>query len=248
MSVWVVKRSEKSWGDGAKKIESLLGQKIWFYKNFERRERENERIRSLGLQRSALVHSSDEGCFLLQIGAELLGNVCKVCGKVFNGRNWKQNLEYHFLTHTKQKPFKCPICPHSSALKYNLIRHIRNRHSELLSPAYQNQQGDREGHEMSGQGSQLPLSRLVSREIQLPPVRESQLHSNHDIQLLHSREIQGAQNPTEVQMPSNQEVPLPPNCDIGLPLSQENQLCLTQEGQLNPSLGNLMPSKQEDKM
>ncbi|XP_068237730.1 zinc finger protein syd-9-like [Palaemon carinicauda] len=79
------------------------------------------------------------------IGAELHGNVCKVCGKVFNGRNWKQNLEYHFLTHTKEKPYKCTICPHSSALKYNLIRHIRNRHWEVLAPTYHNASGEREG-------------------------------------------------------------------------------------------------------
>lgn len=56
-----------------------------------------------------------------------------VCGKVFNGRNWKQNLEYHLHTHTKYKPFKCPICSHCSSLKHNLIRHIRNNHKELFS-------------------------------------------------------------------------------------------------------------------
>ena len=79
--------------------------------------------------------------FLLQIGAESLGNVCKVCGKVFIGRNWKQNIEYHFLTHTKEKPFKCPICLHRSALKYNLIRHIRNRHRDLLASPCQGHSG-----------------------------------------------------------------------------------------------------------
>jgi len=63
-----------------------------------------------------------------------------ICGKVFNGRNWKQNLEYHSLTHTKYKPFKCPICDHSSSLKYNLIRHIRNKHGELYPQLYPHQE------------------------------------------------------------------------------------------------------------
>lgn len=54
--------------------------------------------------------------------------MCPVCSKVFNGRNWKQNLEYHMFKHSGAKPFQCPICPHSSALKFNLLKHIKTRH------------------------------------------------------------------------------------------------------------------------
>ncbi|CAL4062494.1 unnamed protein product [Meganyctiphanes norvegica] len=80
---------------------------------------------------SGLGFSHQEGSQNPGIGDKQLGNVCMICGKLFRGRNWKQNLEYHSLTHTKYKPFKCPMCNHSSSLKYNLIRHIRNKHREL---------------------------------------------------------------------------------------------------------------------
>lgn len=65
------------------------------------------------------------------------------------------------LTHTKYKPFKCPICPHSSALKYNLIRHIRNRHYDILSPALQTQANERDNN----------------KEIQLRPTSNNQMSS-----------------------------------------------------------------------
>lgn len=58
---------------------------------------------------------------------------CQTCGKLFNGRNWKQNLEYHTFKHTGLKPFKCPFCRHCSALKFNLLRHIKNKHANCLS-------------------------------------------------------------------------------------------------------------------
>lgn len=65
------------------------------------------------------------------------------------------------LTHTKYKPFKCPICPHSSALKYNLIRHIRNRHYDILSPALQTQTNERDSN----------------KEIQIRPTPSNQMSS-----------------------------------------------------------------------
>ncbi|XP_018012514.1 protein tramtrack, alpha isoform isoform X1 [Hyalella azteca] len=66
-------------------------------------------------------------------GAVREPHFCPTCGKAFNGRNWKQNLEYHMFKHTGLKPFQCPFCRHSSALKFNLLRHIKNKHSDAMS-------------------------------------------------------------------------------------------------------------------
>lgn len=54
--------------------------------------------------------------------------LCPVCGKVISGRNKRQNLQYHLITHTNHKPFKCPYCPHRANRSDNMKIHIRTRH------------------------------------------------------------------------------------------------------------------------
>lgn len=139
---------------------------------------------------------------------------------MFNGRNWKQNLEYHFLTHTKEKPFKCPICPHSSALKYNLIRHIRNRHWEVLAPTLLDSSGERDGTESRNQGlSNRDMHTSLDQEVQLPTERGSLPADRGGIMPLSTSH---GGNPTlsqqECQMNLNQ------NFQMQLPLSQEAQM------------------------
>ncbi|KAK3881042.1 hypothetical protein Pmani_018744 [Petrolisthes manimaculis] len=62
--------------------------------------------------------------------------VCQVCGKEFRGRNLRQRRESHLLTHTGLRPHICPHCPHRTALRSNLIKHIRAMHrvSPVLTP------------------------------------------------------------------------------------------------------------------
>lgn len=59
---------------------------------------------------------------------------CPVCGKTFGGRNRKQNLGFHLMIHTGEKRHQCPYCPHKSTLKFNLIKHIRNIHGDMMNP------------------------------------------------------------------------------------------------------------------
>ncbi|XP_045103693.1 longitudinals lacking protein, isoforms H/M/V-like isoform X17 [Portunus trituberculatus] len=54
--------------------------------------------------------------------------LCPVCGKVISGRNKRQNLQYHLITHTSHKPFKCPYCPHRANRSDNMKIHVRTRH------------------------------------------------------------------------------------------------------------------------
>nr|XP_027211463.1 zinc finger protein 585B-like [Penaeus vannamei] len=54
--------------------------------------------------------------------------VCSECGKVFSGRSRKTNLKQHILTHTGERPYLCPHCPHRTNHKPNLVKHIRAVH------------------------------------------------------------------------------------------------------------------------
>ncbi|XP_042875805.1 zinc finger protein 628-like [Penaeus japonicus] len=53
---------------------------------------------------------------------------CPVCGRFITGVNRKQNLERHMLTHSGERPFRCPYCPHGSNRVDNLKLHIRRVH------------------------------------------------------------------------------------------------------------------------
>lgn len=59
--------------------------------------------------------------------------VCPVCGKSVSGINGKQKLAYHMLTHTGERNFQCPYCPHRAGLKFNLNRHIRTVHKDRVA-------------------------------------------------------------------------------------------------------------------
>ncbi|XP_018012520.1 longitudinals lacking protein, isoforms A/B/D/L isoform X8 [Hyalella azteca] len=56
--------------------------------------------------------------------------ICPICGKQLSGRNGKQKLQYHMVTHTGEKPFQCPYCSYRAALKFNLVSHVRNIHKK----------------------------------------------------------------------------------------------------------------------
>ncbi|KAK7008179.1 hypothetical protein SK128_021003 [Halocaridina rubra] len=57
------------------------------------------------------------------------GKICPVCGKQFSGRNRRQNLEHHLITHTGERRHPCPLCPHRAAHKWHLKTHILRRHA-----------------------------------------------------------------------------------------------------------------------
>ncbi|KAK4309632.1 hypothetical protein Pmani_018743 [Petrolisthes manimaculis] len=76
--------------------------------------------------------------------------LCFVCSKAFYGRNKRQHLTNHLSTHTGEKPYGCPFCPHRSSRKDNLKMHIKLRHlnnlpSSMLggdvTPRYQGHEG-----------------------------------------------------------------------------------------------------------
>lgn len=65
-------------------------------------------------------------------GHESRGLICPVCGKEFNSRNRRQDLQRHLLSHTGERPFACPFCPYRATLKGNLKKHIQGLHAQLL--------------------------------------------------------------------------------------------------------------------
>ena len=75
---------------------------------------------------------------------------CRHCGQIFTSQtvfdehvlahqpyacsmcNYRCHLKWdlikHNRTHTKEKPFACPYCPHKTAQKGNLTYHIKSKH------------------------------------------------------------------------------------------------------------------------
>lgn len=69
---------------------------------------------------------------LLQaVGSGCGAAVCPVCGKAFQGRNRRQNLAHHLLTHTGTRPFPCPHCSYRATQKAHLKRHLERRHGQV---------------------------------------------------------------------------------------------------------------------
>ena len=54
---------------------------------------------------------------------------CPMCGKFIYGRNRRQGLERHMRTHTKEKPYQCPMCPHRASMQHNMRNHILIMHT-----------------------------------------------------------------------------------------------------------------------
>lgn len=54
------------------------------------------------------------------------GHFCPICvGRRFRGPN---KLARHMRSHTKEKPFSCPVCALTFSQSYHMTRHLRNQH------------------------------------------------------------------------------------------------------------------------
>ena len=65
---------------------------------------------------------------------------CPVCGKFIYGRNRRQGLERHMRTHTKEKPYQCPMCPHRASMQHNMRNHILIMHTSRHNSSTDQQQ------------------------------------------------------------------------------------------------------------
>ncbi|KAF2354875.1 Zinc finger C2H2-type [Trinorchestia longiramus] len=68
---------------------------------------------------------------IISLGAvgSSLTHDCPMCLKHFQSR---ADVVRHMRTHTGERPFKCPHCEYSAALKGNLKSHIMSRHPDVL--------------------------------------------------------------------------------------------------------------------
>ncbi|XP_042238369.1 protein jim lovell-like isoform X3 [Homarus americanus] len=57
---------------------------------------------------------------------------CILCQKRFTSR---QDLRRHVRTHTGERPYQCPLCPHRAALKGNIKKHIIAVHRDATPTA-----------------------------------------------------------------------------------------------------------------
>ena len=52
--------------------------------------------------------------------------VCNLCGRAFRLGN---DLRRHIMTHTGERPYKCPMCAYRATQKQTVTRHLKTVHS-----------------------------------------------------------------------------------------------------------------------
>ncbi|XP_018006789.1 longitudinals lacking protein, isoforms H/M/V isoform X37 [Hyalella azteca] len=63
---------------------------------------------------------------------ESLCSECPLCGKKCYGRNRKQNLAHHMVTHNNDRGLVCNLCPYRASFSSQLLRHITQVHSPTV--------------------------------------------------------------------------------------------------------------------
>ena len=58
--------------------------------------------------------------------------VCNHLGCIYSAKR-KSDALNHSRTHSGLKPFSCRLCGYKSAIKSNVLSHLRNRHSGTFS-------------------------------------------------------------------------------------------------------------------
>lgn len=86
----------------------------------------------LVMKQSFAVFQAVDGCS----SSEGKSVKCQECSKECFGRNRKQDMARHMITHSKNRPLTCRQCPYRAATYTQLYRHTTLTHGLTLSTQF----------------------------------------------------------------------------------------------------------------
>lgn len=152
--------------------------------------------------------------------------MCPVCGKTAQGRNRRQNMDNHMLTHTGERPFQCTLCTYRASQQGNLKRHVRTVHKLSLEEVGLNSFPGLSHHAEVGLSQHRSLPANTTPQLQTPQrfdanVPSLALSSGSEQQQSTSEMAQGARDieppfGLHLRLKTESEAIVQPHSEVGL--------------------------------
>lgn len=129
--------------------------------------------------------------------------VCDDCGKSFFNSTL---LSQHVRTHTKEKPFKCPLCNYTCAIKQNIHKHSQKVHKVQCKAVCVSDTKERvlpQNDDLLHSGQNFGIANILNKEVEALKDLQSQSIELHD---QHSRSSFKSENTPAMTRPHSDDV------------------------------------------